>query len=251
MAPMNADLLLLGGALLSGLMGSAHCALMCGGIATGFSATRGGASRGGATPAGTWLAALEPNLGRMLGYGIAGAIAGGIGHGIVTAAQLPSLSLAARASAGMVLIIAALRLFDRRGRLAFLRAPGIIWNRWLSPLQKHLPPGGHVGRLAGGMLWGWLPCGLSATVLLAAWLQSSAVHGALLMLAFGAGTLPAMVPLTWSGARLGQRLQQGPARMALATLILAAGLLTVLAPWLAGMPHLHAALRALGCRSIS
>ena len=53
------------------------------------------------------------------------------------------------------------------------------------------------------MLWGWLPCGLSATVLLAAWLQASAVHGALLMLAFGAGTLPAMVPLTWSGARIG------------------------------------------------
>jgi sulfite exporter TauE/SafE len=166
-------------------------------------------------------------------------------------AQLPALALAARAAAGLVLIIAALRLFDRRGRLAFLRAPGFIWSRWLSPLQKHLPAGGHAGRLAGGILWGWLPCGLSATVLLAAWLQGSSWHGALLMLAFGAGTLPAMVPLTWSGARLGQRLQQGPARMALATLILVAGLITVLAPWLANVPHLHAALRALGCRSIS
>lgn len=237
---MNADLLLLGGALASGFMGSAHCALMCGGIATGFSATREGG----------WLAALEPNLGRIAGYALAGAIAGGVGHGIVAAAQLPSLSLAARAAAGLVLVIAALRLFDRQGRLAFLRAPGLIWSRWLAPLQKHLPAGGHVGRLAGGMLWGWLPCGLSATVLLAAWLQSSALHGALLMLAFGAGTLPAMVPLTWSGARLGQRLQHGPARMTLATLILLAGLITVMAPWLANVPHLHAALRALGCRSI-
>jgi sulfite exporter TauE/SafE len=242
---MNADLLLLGGALLSGLMGSAHCALMCGGIATGFSAARSG------TTAASWLAAAEPNLGRIAGYAIAGAIAGGIGHGIVSVAQLPELSLAARAAAGAVLIIAALRLFDRKGRLAFLKAPGFIWKRWLSPLQKHLPAGGHVGRLAGGMLWGWLPCGLSATVLLAAWLQGSAIHGALLMLAFGAGTLPAMVPLTWSGARLGQRLQHGPARMVLASLILVAGVVTVLAPWLSKMPHLHAALRALGCRSIS
>lgn len=245
---MNADLLLLGGALLSGFMGSAHCALMCGGIATGFSATRG-ASRS-STPAAAWLAALEPNLGRILGYAVAGAIAGGLGHGIVSAAQLPSLALAARAAAGAVLIIAALRLFDRKGRLSFLRAPGFLWNRWLSPLRRHLPAGGHVGRVAGGMLWGWLPCGLSATVLLAAWLQASSLHGALLMLAFGAGTLPAMVPLTWSGARLGQRLQQGPARLALATLILVAGLITVLAPWLAHVPHLHAALEALGCRSI-
>ncbi|HMA11519.1 MAG TPA: sulfite exporter TauE/SafE family protein [Steroidobacteraceae bacterium] len=242
---MSADLLLLGGALLSGLLGSAHCALMCGGIATGFSATRGG------TRTATWLAALEPNLGRILGYALAGAIAGGLGHGIVAAARLPSLALAARAAAGVVLIIAALRLFDRKGQLGFLRAPGFIWNRWLSPLQKRLPAGGHTGRIAGGMLWGWLPCGLSATVLMAAWLQSSALHGALLMLAFGAGTLPAMVPLTWSGARLGQRLQQGPARMALATVILVAGLVTVLAPWLARVPHLHVALRALGCRSIS
>jgi hypothetical protein len=32
---------------------------------------------------------------------------------------------------------------------------------------------------------------------------------------------------------------------------LVAGLVTVLAPWLAAVPHLHAALRALGCRSIS
>ena len=252
---MNVDLLLLGGAALSGLMGSAHCALMCGGIATGFSATRGGAmstavAHARATPAAAWPAALEPNLGRIAGYALAGALAGGIGHGIVSVAQLPALSLAARAAAGAVLIIAALRLFDRSGRLAFLRAPGMLWSRFLSPLQKRLPVGGHVGRLAGGMLWGWLPCGLSATVLLAAWLQSSALHGALLMLAFGAGTLPAMVPLTWSGARLGQRLQQGPARMALATVILVAGLITVFAPWLAGVPHLHAALRALGCRSI-
>jgi sulfite exporter TauE/SafE len=237
---MNADLLLLGGALLSGFMGSAHCALMCGGIATGFTATRGGG----------WLAALEPNLGRILGYALAGAIAGGVGNGIVNAAQQPTLALAARAAAGVVLIIAAIRLFDRRGRIAFLKAPGILWSRWLAPLQKRVPAGGHVGRLAAGMLWGWLPCGLSATVLMAAWLQASSLHGALLMLAFGAGTLPAMVPLTWSGARLGQRLQQGSARTALASLILVAGLLTLLAPWLANVPHLHSALRALGCRSI-
>src|SRR6185369_17795227 len=108
-----------------------------------------------------------------------------------------------------------------------------------------LPQGGHVGRLAGGMLWGWLPCGLSGTVLFAAWLQSSALHGALLMLCFGLGTLPAMVPLTWSGARLGQRLQQGSARVALASLIFTAGLITLLAPWMARSAQVHGILKAL------
>jgi hypothetical protein len=237
---MSADVLLLSGALLSGFMGSGHCALMCGGIATGF----------GARGSGGLIAALEPNIGRILGYVLAGAVAGAFGHGIVAVAQSPALAQSARAFAGLVLIVAALRLFDRRGRLAFLKAPGLIWQRWIAPLQKRLPRGGHLGRLAGGIFWGWLPCGLSVTVLLAAWLQSSASRGAALMLCFGLGTLPAMVPLTWTGARLGQRLQQGSARLALASLILAAGIITVLAPWLARIPHVHGALRALGCHSI-
>lgn len=46
------------------------------------------------------------------------------------------------------------------------------------------------------MLWGWLPCGLSTTLLAAAWLQADALNGALTMAAFGLGTLPMMLPLT-------------------------------------------------------
>lgn len=237
---MSGNLVLLGGALLSGFMGSAHCALMCGGIATGLNA------RGG----GSWIAALESNLGRVLGYGLAGAIAGGLGHGIVSVLNMPALGLAARAGAGLVLLMAAVRIFDRRGRLSFLRAPGIVWQRWLAPLHGRLPSGGAAARVVSGMLWGWLPCGLSATVLLAAWLQSSALAGATLMLCFGLGTLPAMVPLTWSGARLCQRFQHGAARMALASLVLIAGLVTMSAPWLAGIPHVQGALKALGCHSM-
>jgi sulfite exporter TauE/SafE len=117
------------------------------------------------------------------------------------------------------------------------------------PLQRHLPSDGHLRRFAGGALWGWLPCGLSVTVLFAAWLQSSALQGALVMSCFGLGTLPAMVPLTWSGARLGQRLQQGASRTALAALVFGAGLVTLSAPWLAGIPHVHQVLLALGCSS--
>jgi hypothetical protein len=58
-----------------------------------------------------------------------------------------------------------------------------------------------------------------------------------------------MVPLTFCGARLGQWLQRGAARAAVATLVLSAGMLTLLAPWLAHVPALHATLRALGCVS--
>ncbi len=238
---MNADLLVLGSAALSGLMGAAHCAAMCGGIATGFSVRNAHSG---------WLDALQPNLGRILGYAIAGAIAGGIGHGIVSATRLDWLAQAARAAVGLVLVVAALRLLDTRGRFAFLAAPGRLAARWLTPLLRIARPGDRgARRLLAGVLWGWLPCGLSSTVLFAAWLQASAVQGAATMLAFGLGTLPMMVPLTWSGARMGQLLQRRGWRFAAAAFVLLAGLATMLAPWLAGMPAVHKVLSALGCRS--
>jgi uncharacterized protein len=239
---MNADLLVLGSAALSGLMGAAHCAAMCGGIATGFT-IHGHAG---------WAAALQPNLGRIAGYTIAGAIAGGLGHGIVRVAGMSELAQAARAAVGIVLIITALRLFDARGRFAFLAAPGQLAGRWLAPLWRIAAPGARgPRRLLAGLLWGWLPCGLSSTVLFAAWLQASAVQGAATMLAFGIGTLPVMVPLTWSGARMGQVLQRRGWRATAAAIVLIAGLATLLAPWLAGHPMVHKVLAALGCRSLA
>jgi uncharacterized protein len=218
---MNADLLVLGSAWLSGVMGSAHCAAMCGGIAVSFSSDRATTNL---------LDALEPNLGRILGYGIAGLAAGGLGHGIVTLAQSQTLALALRSAVGLVLIIAALRLLDRQGRLR--------------------PTDTGARLVLAGVAWGFLPCGLSSTVLLAAWLQGSAIQGAMTMLAFGLGTWPAMVPLTWSGARLGQGLLKNRLRMPAAALVLVAGLATLAGPWLANVPAVHSLLVALGCRSL-
>lgn len=239
---MPLDWLVLGGAWLSGLLGGAHCAAMCGGIAASFSVRQ----RGG------WWMALQPNLGRVLGYVLGGAIAGGFGHTLVALARTPALGLTLRAAVGVVLIVAALRLLDRRGRLTFLATPGggRLW-RWLAPLQRRFLPADSAGkRVALGMLWGWMPCGLSGTLLAAAWLQASALHGALTMLAFGLGTLPVMLPLTWAGARLGQRLHRSGWRTAAGAVVLASGVLTVGAPWVLHAPALHQALLALGCRSL-
>lgn len=80
---MPVDLMVLGAALLTGLLGGAHCAAMCGGIATGLSV----GSRG-------WWAAVQPNLGRVAGYVLAGAIVGGIGGGLLGIARVPALGMA-------------------------------------------------------------------------------------------------------------------------------------------------------------
>ena len=239
---MTPDWLVLGGALLTGLLGGAHCAAMCGGIATGLSVGQ---------RSGWWIAA-QPNLGRIAGYTIGGALAGGIGQAVLDVARLPWLIVASRAAVGIVLVLAALRLLDRSGRFAFLALPGArLWQR-LRPLQRRLLPADTAGkRVALGVLWGWMPCGLSTQLLFAAWLQASAWHGALTMFAFGMATLPVMLPLTWAGARFGQRLQRGGWRVASAMMVLFAGLATLAGPWLVQLPALHGALEALGCRSLA
>ena len=232
---MPIDWLTLLAALLSGLTGGVHCAAMCGGIATGFSAMG---------PRGSLAHVLEPNLGRVLGY----VIAGGVGSGIVTVARSPWLAIGLRMAVGLVLVVAALRLLDRRGRLAFLSRSGQGMWRWLRPLQgRLLPANSHGKRIALGVLWGWLPCGLSTTLLAAAWLQADARNGALTMAAFGLGTLPVMLPLSWSGTRMRLLLQHSRWRIVAALLVLAAGLLTLAAPWLMQVPALHPVMAALGC----
>lgn len=239
---MPIDGLVVGAAFLSGLLGGAHCAAMCGGIATGF-ATR---------QTGGWWTAAQPNLGRIAGYTLAGAIVGGFGSALLEVAQLPGLTLFLRASVGVVLILAALRLLGHRGRLGFLAVPGNRFWQYLRPLQSRLLPADTATRRIGlGLLWGWMPCGLQMTLLTAAWLQASALHGATTMLAFGLGTLPVMLPLTWAGVRVGQRLQRGGWRTASGWMVLASGVLTLVAPWLMHAPAIHAALSALGCRSLS
>ncbi|UHQ20060.1 sulfite exporter TauE/SafE family protein [Lysobacter sp. KIS68-7] len=238
---MTPDWIVLVGAMLTGLLGGAHCAAMCGGIATSVSMGQ----RGGA-----WTA-LQPNLGRIGGYVLAGALVGGFGQALLGVARMPWLIVASRAAVGIVLVLAALRLLDRSGRFAFLSVPGgKLWQR-MRPLQLRLLPADTPGkRIALGVLWGWLPCGLSTQLLFAAWLQASAWHGALTMAAFGLATLPVMWPLTWAGARLGQRLQRGAWRTASGMLVLFAGLATLAGPWLVHVPLVHGALAALGCRSV-
>lgn len=243
---MLIDWLVLSAALLSGLLGGVHCAAMCGAIATSLSFGQKAAS-----PATQWLHALQPNLGRVLGYTVAGALVGGFGHGLVAVAQWPELRIALRIGVGLLMIVVALRLLDPRGRFNPLSTPAnALWRR-LQPLQRALLPADTLPKRIGiGLLWGWLPCGLSATLLATAWLQASALNGALTMLAFGLGTLPVMLPLTWSGARLGQRLQRGSLRATAGVLVLLAGLLTIAAPWLMQVPALHGVLSALGCQPL-
>ena len=65
-----------------------------------------------------------------------------------------------------------------------------IWQK-VEPLGRRLLPIRSLPQALGlGFLWAWIPCGLVYSVLIWALSAGSAGSGALLLLAFGLGTLP-------------------------------------------------------------
>ncbi|HAI59689.1 MAG TPA: sulfite exporter TauE/SafE family protein [Xanthomonadaceae bacterium] len=239
MTELPVDALMLTGAFVTGLLGTVHCGAMCGGIAVGIGSA-GDSSRAA-------YRAVASNGGRVLGYTAAGAIVGGVGGGLLAVIDVEALGTALRAAAGLVLLWIALRLAWPRWAVRVAPLPALPLWRWTAPLRARLPADGPLRPWLLGLAWGWLPCGLSLSVLTAAWLQASALHSALTMLAFGLGTLPAMALLGWSGTRLGT--DTGRWRIAGATAVGTLGLVTLTAPWWATLPAAHAVLAALGCRS--
>lgn len=239
---MPIDLLALGAALLAGVFGGVHCLAMCGGLAVGFAAPRGQAPL---------RQALLLNAGRVGGYVLAGALVGGLGASLLALARLPWLAIGMRSLVGAVLLLAAFRLLYPNRMAALARPAQWAWRRMQPAREGALAHAGPARPLVLGLFWGWLPCGLSTTLLAAAWLQASALHGALLMLAFGLGTAPLMLSLSWSGARLATRLARPAIRHAAAGLIALSGIATLAAPWLVQVPAAQAVLAALGCRSLA
>ena len=73
---MPVDLLTLGAAFISGLIGSVHCLVMCGGVATGLAAASRAPGDAPLTGRAAFDAALALNIGRVIGYSIGGLLVG-------------------------------------------------------------------------------------------------------------------------------------------------------------------------------
>src|SRR5690606_19552247 len=80
------------------------------------------------------------------------------------------------------------------------------------------------GAFAAGAAWGWVPCGMVYGVLAAALVSGSTADGALLMLAFGAGTLPNLLALGMAANRASRWFAQHHARLVAGLLIIAFGI---------------------------
>jgi uncharacterized protein len=204
-----------GALFVAGLAGGVtHCAGMCGPFVLAQVAARADHARAGGALLRLGGAALAPyHAGRLLGYALLGAVAGGAA-GLMAAGTgwRPLLAAPMGLAAVLMLLQGLARLGMRmpapRSRLPTMLADGMV--RGLRPLLAG-PAAGWRGSLLLGFLLSGLPCGLLYGALVAAAAAGSALAGALAMAAFALGTVPALVGVGLLGRFFGRRWAATPA----------------------------------------
>lgn len=174
-------------AFLLGLVGSAHCAGMCGPLALALPAT-------GNTRTGFLAGRVAYNLGRIVTYGLLGALFGLLGQTLSIAGLQRWVSLVAGAAILIGLLASRRFSFARpmTRTIGWLKAAlgAMLQRRALSSL------------FTVGLLNGLLPCGLVYVACAGATATGNLLIGVEYMLAFGLGTLPMMFAFSLVGAKL-------------------------------------------------
>ncbi len=186
-------------AFVTGLLGAGHCIGMCGGLVGALSLSASGRPGG-------WSFHLLYNVGRIATYTALGALVGWLGsalaytdrfHAVTRTLLLVSdlfIILVGLGTAGM---FAGLNI-TRLDFAAPLRAMSLAVRR-----LRQLPPG--LAALPLGLLFGFLPCGYLYAVAITAAQSADAATGALMLLAFGIGTAPALLVIGTATQWLGSR----------------------------------------------
>jgi hypothetical protein len=190
------------GMFTAGLAGGAtHCALMCAPFVLAQVAAGADRSHAGGVMARLSGTALLPyHLGRMLGYGLLGALAGLLAGLVREASGLGALLAIPLALAALICLLLAIG----RGRTGWLRAPAPPDWAGRALAQLAADPTGVRGLLLG-LLLSALPCGLLYGALAGAGAAGSALGGGLAMAAFVLGTMPALIAVGFSGRLLLRR----------------------------------------------
>jgi sulfite exporter TauE/SafE len=186
-------------AFMAGILGSGHCLGMCGGLVSAFF------MKVGAGRTAPFHAILAYHLARISVYAVVGLLAALLGAALVSTGHLGLAQGVLQIVAGALVILLG---FDLLGlspiRNAYGFAP-IAWLRrqFMTATQK----GPLIGSLIGGAINGLMPCSLTMAMAVKATTAPSPPEGMLLMLAFGAGTLPSMLSASVLFGKLGPRLR--------------------------------------------
>lgn len=175
-----------------GLASSLHCAGMCGPIGCAFMLM-------GPAPADRGAVAVRVSLlqlGRVMAYGLGGLAFGVFGAGLYGQLNFSAAHGALQVLAAMVIIwmglttaglVPSLAMADR-----MLAPMAGTMARWRSSPLLATPE----MAVVAGLVWGLTPCAMVYTALFNSLLTGDPLLGAVLMLSFGLGTVPAVVVTT-------------------------------------------------------
>ncbi|MBX7057661.1 MAG: sulfite exporter TauE/SafE family protein [Leptospirales bacterium] len=215
---------MLGLALLQGVVGSVHCAAMCGPFACALSAGQR-----------SLTVQLLYNLGRSLSYMTAGMLLGWLGVG---ADAFLFRDAAAWIGALLMIYFGLATIF-----------PALQWK---TPISSWIyAPMRMAGRLLGsraarsenalllGIVSGLLPCGLLYSAYGLSLAQGHPLGSAMVMFAFSLGAYPVLLAIGLLSGEAGRLLQGRPARAALGLLMLLAGFWIIIMRYQGQMHHSH------------
>lgn len=209
-------------AITFGLGGSLHCAGMCSPLV--MAVTR-------LTPRAILNKVLY-NGGRLLTYGLLGAVAGLLGGILDLSAYQYLFSIIL---GGVFIIIGMMGL--KAVKIPFLTGGVMRLTAWLKGVfGSLLKQRTHGTTFFLGALNGLLPCGLTYMALTLSLTAGGPVHGFVYMLLFGLGTVPAMLGVPWILQRMAGRLPFSISKVSTVMLLLV-GILLVARNFVHQHPH--------------
>lgn len=203
------------GIFLAGLASSLHCVGMCGGFALAIGAQRGNAG----------LRQVLYNLGRVNALTALGALSGGFGAALLAAAPFAIAERALALVAGTLMLIVGLEGLGF-GRAVTASGSALARSTVGKMLGGVMRSKSLAAPLAVGVFNAFLPCQLIYGFAARAASTASALEGAATMLAFGLGTVPAMLVVGLAGDALTAKFRARVSRLA-AVFVLAFALLTL------------------------
>lgn len=190
--------------LAASLLGSAHCAGMCGGFVAFYAGTDQSSARQQA------MSHALYHSGRLLTYALLGAIAGGLGQAVDLAGSAAGFQQAAAMLAGAAMVAWGLVALARAmgASLPHMPVPAPLQRAYAAVMKgmRAKPP--HIRAASLGLASALLPCGWLYAFVVTAAGMGSAWLGAAAMAAFWLGTVPLLV-----GLGVGVQKLSGPLRV--------------------------------------
>lgn len=209
-------------AFITGLLGGVHCFGMCGGIVGALTLSTPKQQK----QSSHLIILLGYNIGRITGYVVAGAIIAFLGSSLIDLTGIQSAKQILAIIASLFMIALGLYFAGLWNGITKLEQVGNVLWKHIQPMTKRfIPVRNFQQALPLGFLWGWIPCGLVYTALIWTLSAGSALEGALIMLAFGMGTLPNLLAMGVVATKLAKWVQHPGIRFTAGMLVVAMGIL--------------------------